>query len=164
MKASAQFAYSRFYALTTIPLNLTLMLLWLALIAGGIFMLASGPTGEQWLVSIVVMIAGFCLCTISWQWIRYRHALRERYTLDREGVLIEASAGTRHIAWSEFDTAEYLIIPGMMRLKAKNLDRPVFLFLDRRPTSDGQDQERNNFAQKLIQESMRGRYHRRWSL
>lgn len=167
MTGSAHFSYSRFFAVTTVPIAFVVLMIPLALVIGGIYILITEPQGpqtQQTLTSIGGVGVGVWMLVTIWQWIRYRHALWERYTLDRYGVRVESAKGAQQIPWADFERGEYLIIPGMIRLTTKLLERPVFLFLDRRPFSFDQDEERNAIAKTIICQSMSGRYHRRWML
>jgi len=156
---TASFSYSRFFAAVQLGLTPAFMILSLGLIAGGVSM-AFGRL-EDIAVAVGAIAAGFWTAVIMWQWFRYRHSLRERYTLDSHGVAVESSGVTNKLLWSDFDSAEYLIIPGMLRLKSRALPKPVFLFLDK---GWGGTAERNKLALSLTRSHMDGRYRKSWAL
>jgi hypothetical protein len=101
------------------------------------------------------------MAVILWQWIRYRHSLRARYTLESRGVTVESDGRVADMPWSDFDSAEYLVIPGMLRLESKALDKPVFLFLD---ASWYGAAERNRIARQLVMSHMGDRFRNSWTL
>ena len=135
------------------------MIFALALIVAGVLIALSQP--DRLLVALGGIAAGVWVALIMWQWVRYRHALRACYTLDTNGVLVDSKSDTKRLLWSDFDSAEYLLIPGMLRLRSKALAEPVFLFLDNgwRGTT-----ERNRVARQLVASHMADRFRKSWAL
>jgi hypothetical protein len=156
---SATFSYSRFSASMQLGLTPIFMILLLALMWGGVH-IALSDSEDAW-VGVCAVAGGLWGLVLMWQWIRYRHALRERYTLDEHGVVVESQGTTLKLRWSDFERAEYLIIPGMLRLESKALNKPVFLFLDGQGTRIN---ERNRFAEQLVASQMRERFRKTWTL
>jgi hypothetical protein len=158
---SAICSYSRVFATLQLVLAPLLLLFSLGLIAAGVFGLYSRP--EKLVVAVGGIAAGIWMSVIMWQWVRYRHSLRARYTLASRGVVVDSHGSTADLSWSDFDSAEYLIVPGMLRLKSKALDKPVFLFLDAGWGWDGAA-ERNRIARQLVAAHMGDRFRKTWAL
>lgn len=156
---SATFSYSRFFAAMQLGLSPVFLAFSIALISAGVHMALDSP--DNAFIGLGATAAGLWIAVIMWQWVRYRHSLREKYTLDSKGVVVESPSATTKLLWSDFERAEYLIVPGMLRLESKALTKPVFLFLDGR----GQKiNERNRFVQRLVSSHMGDRFRKTWAL
>jgi hypothetical protein len=100
---SATFSYSRFSSAMQLVLTPLFMIFSLALMSGGAYMAFDSP--ENAFIGVGTIAAGLWVAVIMWQWVRYRHALRERYTLDSQGVVVESPTATTKLLWSDFERA-----------------------------------------------------------
>ena len=145
---------------------------WLALVLiSALFLILTGMTlwallaGSNW---VPLWQSVFMLALCAWvllgvaQWIRYRHFLYHRYTVDSNGVRVESSAGTYFVPWVKLRVAEYLPLYSMVRLSSDEEMLPIVLPLIRGGFEAANAETRNKLARLLIEAGIGRPLARRW--
>jgi hypothetical protein len=160
---TATFSYSRWSAyllLAAATIGATLAFALIAMGLHGLVILSGAYNVLD--MSVLVGIGTWGLIGI-WHWLRYAHILWTRYVLDKHGIKIESSHGSRDVAWADIDSAEYLPLFYTMRLHAATLRNPIVLaFGVQVPRFQSTAVAKVNLARELIESEMGGRLKKKW--
>lgn len=118
--------------------------------------------------SVPIWQSVFMLVLCAWgslgvlQWLRYRHFLYHRYTVEAGGVHIDSSSGRNFIPWHKLQATEYLPLYSMVRLTSDEVALPIVLPLIRKGLEPADADERNRLARQLIEAGIGRPLTKRW--
>jgi hypothetical protein len=165
---TAEFSYSRWNAIVMSMASVVVLLFPAAIVTAAAYLLiqyasSSVPVDPKHLhYGLIGILLGLWMATALWQRIRYRHAIRERYVLDSNGILVESAHFRAFVPWQEVRSAEYLHLFFLLRLRSDRIDAPVVIFEGGGPDGKGRYSDRWQLARSLVESNLRERFSKRW--
>jgi hypothetical protein len=165
---TAEFSFARWNAALTPPMTYVLLLFPVTLLVASVWvftLVAQGDrqVGDRAIIAApIVSLVAIWWLAMSWQWIRYKYALWNRYVFDSRGVLIESGESKVFVPWHEFESAEYLPLFSLLRLKTAAIASPVVIFEPNGPGHRGCPAGRWKITKVLVGSQMSGRFKKRW--
>jgi hypothetical protein len=124
-------------------------------------LLAGSNWVPLWQSVFMLALCAWALLGVA-QWVRYRHFLYHRYTVDTNGVRVESSAGTRCVPWVKLQVAEYLPLYSIVRLSGDEETLLIVLPLIRGGFQSANAERRNKLACLQIEAGIGRPLARRW--
>jgi hypothetical protein len=158
----ARFHFTRFRRAATYMAALFCAFSSLLVAAGAALALPHLDRPRLWFALAVTGLIAVYLGSIARLWLKYSYIMYLEYDVSARGISVREQGQVYSVPWEDIETAEFMPMVSVFRLRPVNEHRPIVLFTLELGGYNDPASRRSRIASRHIRDGLRGRLRNRW--